>query len=67
MVLDIWLHHHKHGTDVYPFFRKESTGLHSEEAVIEHINRIGDFDLDPTSGEFVELSLSGHPVPKGAP
>lgn len=59
IVVDIWLHHHRHGVSVYPMFRLASQPVHFHKFVLQQ----HDIDFEPERDESFELSLTTTPVP----
>ena len=59
IVVDIWLHQHRHGVSVYPMFRLASQPVHFHKFVLQQ----HDIDFEPERDESFELSLTTTPVP----
>ena len=60
MKLDIWIHHHRHGIDVFPMFREDDEPIHTPVEVIDECQI--DFEKD-REDECVEVGLTSIEVP----
>ena len=58
--IDIWLHYHRDGADVYPMFRTEQAPIASQEEVIAAYG----VDFEPEEGEELDLAYSAVPIPE---
>lgn len=55
MKIDIWMHHHRHGTDPYLMCRHDDEPTHSVDEVIEQHSI--DFESD-REDEYIELQVT---------